>query len=91
MTTDEAQQRIGEPYQQAKAAIVRERDRLLAQRDALLEALQGTLEALENVAPKHLYKDGCFNWNHASGNTDDCPCIAHQDRAAIASVREATR
>ena len=91
--TDEAQQRIGEPYQQAKAAInrlVRERDTLLAQRDALLAALQ--------VAAPHLLRDDYQSEQSirsaamAIGKRyeDTLHYAGRKARAAIASAEEAS-
>ena len=46
----------------------------------LLTLARETLVAFENVMPKHLYKNGCFNWDLLP---DDCTCLAHKIRAAI--------
>jgi hypothetical protein len=46
----------------------------------LLAVAEETLIAFENTMPKHLYKNGCFNWET---QPDNCPCLAHKLRGVI--------
>lgn len=62
---------------------------LLAERDAAAGELVGlaesTLTAFDNIMPRHAYKNGCFNWET---QPDNCPCLAHGLRAALARMKE---
>ena len=59
--------------------------RLMAAAPTLLEVLEHTLEGLRNIAPKHLIKHDCFNWNaHVAGA---CPCSLCLGKRAIAQAR----
>ncbi|KKL08622.1 hypothetical protein LCGC14_2574000 [marine sediment metagenome] len=54
--------------------------KLITAAPELLATAQETLIAFENTMPKHLYKNGCFNWET---QPDDCPCLAHKIRGVI--------